>query len=38
MIAKDEACPSPDWYPRADMDGGRAASSRHQLLDMVWLR
>lgn len=25
----------PDWHPRADMDGDRAAKSRRQLLDMA---
>jgi glyoxylase-like metal-dependent hydrolase (beta-lactamase superfamily II) len=25
----------PDWHPRADMDGARAAKSRRQLLDMA---
>jgi len=25
----------PDWRPAADMDGGRAAASRHKLLDMA---
>ena len=29
------SCAHPDWHPRADMDGDRAANSRRQLLDMA---
>jgi glyoxylase-like metal-dependent hydrolase (beta-lactamase superfamily II) len=29
------SCAHPDWHPRADMDGDRAARSRRQMLDMA---
>jgi glyoxylase-like metal-dependent hydrolase (beta-lactamase superfamily II) len=29
------SCAHPDWHPRADMDGDRAAKSRRKMLDMA---